>query len=812
MPKKTSAVPTRVARRGVAFRLAAMAGVPLLFFGLLEIVLRIAGAGYPTGFLLHGKDGKSLVQNNQFGWRFFGPGMARIPFPISIAETKPEHTVRIFVFGESAAFGDPQPRFGLARMLEAMLELRHPGVSFEVVNAAMTGINSHVILPIARDCAKAHGDVWVVYMGNNEVVGPFGAGTVFGAQTPPLPIVRAGLALKRTRTAQALAEMARNLHPSKDPGADDWTGMQLFLDKQVREDDARMDAVRHHFENNLLDLIRAGHDSGAGVVVSTVSVNLKNCGPFASLHRAGMSQADQERFGQKLKDGAAALGRGDLTTASDCFKEAEHTDESFAELRFLQGRLALARNDAADAQRQFSAARDLDALRFRCDSRMNDITRKVAAQTGNGVKLVDAERALAGQSSNGLPGDETFYDHVHLTFAGNYRLASIIAPAIEELLPGPLRSPDKNIAWPSIKACADRLAFTDSDQRAALSDMLARLNDPPFTSQLTHDEEVRNLRNSIAHLAASAPQDASNACRRALEIAPRDPWVYAKLTAALQENGDLKAAAEAARRVVELAPTSSESWAQLGIILAQQQQFADAAAAFGEAFRLDPEDVWALQNLAQARQKLGQYDEAIRDYRRCLIIKPSFGLAWIGLGQTFESMGRKAEADECYKKAFAARVHWGDGLAMLARFCASRGWYDAAATNYQDALARKPADARLHIETGQVYDALNRPEMAAAQYADAARWAPDWGQARFLNGLALGRAGKMDESIGEFSEAVRLMPDLAEARIDLGVALLRARRNSEALAQFEETLRRDPSNSAAQRNAQLARQRIAAGN
>ena len=72
-------------------------------------------------------------------------------------------------------------------MLESLLSLRHPGTRFEVVNAAMTAINSHVILPIARDCARADGDIWVLYMGNNEVVGPFGAGTVFGPATPPLP-------------------------------------------------------------------------------------------------------------------------------------------------------------------------------------------------------------------------------------------------------------------------------------------------------------------------------------------------------------------------------------------------------------------------------------------------------------------------------------------------------------------------------------------------------------------------------------------------------------------------------------------------
>jgi hypothetical protein len=186
------------------FRLVTAVAVPLILLVLVELSLRLAGSGYPTTFLLlSSHEGrKYFIQNNQFGWRFFGAEMARTPAPIFIPQIKPPDTVRIFVFGESAAFGDPQPRFGLPRLLQAMLELRFPGTRFEVVNAAMTGINSNVILPIARDCAGASGDIWVIYMGNNEVVGPFGAGTVFGSRAPPLPLIRASLALKATRTGQ----------------------------------------------------------------------------------------------------------------------------------------------------------------------------------------------------------------------------------------------------------------------------------------------------------------------------------------------------------------------------------------------------------------------------------------------------------------------------------------------------------------------------------------------------------------------------------------------------------------------------------
>ena len=198
--------------------------------------------------------------------------MAREPEALCIPKVKSPNTVRIIVFGESAALGDPQPRFGLARMLQAILELRHPGTHFEVVNAGIVAINSNVILPIARDCADKNADLWVIYMGNNEVVGPFGAGTVFGQQAPPLALIRASLALKTTRIGQLMDALRGQLNkPPVDKS--EWGGMEMFLNQQVQADDPRMKVVYDHFTRNLSDIIRAGKRGGAGVVVSTVAVN-----------------------------------------------------------------------------------------------------------------------------------------------------------------------------------------------------------------------------------------------------------------------------------------------------------------------------------------------------------------------------------------------------------------------------------------------------------------------------------------------------------------------------------------------------------
>ena len=64
-------------------------------------------------------------------------------------------TFRIFVLGESAAMGDPDPAYGFSRYLEVMLRERYPSMKFEVVNTGSVAINSHVLLPIARGLGEA---------------------------------------------------------------------------------------------------------------------------------------------------------------------------------------------------------------------------------------------------------------------------------------------------------------------------------------------------------------------------------------------------------------------------------------------------------------------------------------------------------------------------------------------------------------------------------------------------------------------------------------------------------------------------------
>ena len=51
------------------------------------------------------------------------------------------------------------------------------------------------------------GDMWIIYMGNNEMVGPFGAGTIFGDKAPNRGFVKAMLRIRSTRLGQLLVNL-----------------------------------------------------------------------------------------------------------------------------------------------------------------------------------------------------------------------------------------------------------------------------------------------------------------------------------------------------------------------------------------------------------------------------------------------------------------------------------------------------------------------------------------------------------------------------------------------------------------------------
>jgi tetratricopeptide (TPR) repeat protein len=782
-------------KRKWAFRLAALA-MPLVFLALLEGTLRLLGYGYPMGFFLQRKvDGRAvLIDNDRFACRYFPPALARSPQPCLIVANKPPDTTRIFVLGESAAMGDPEPAYGVARTLEVLLRARHAGQKFEVVNVAVTAINSHVIRDIARECAGREGDIWIIYMGNNEVVGPFGAGTVFGAQAPRLGAIRASVALKAARAGQLADAIVQRLARRGAPT--EWAGMEMFLDQQVRHDAPRMAAVYDYFQRNLEDILHLGQSSGATVLLSTVVSNLKDCPPFASQHQPGLSEAQLAEWTNAYEIGASQESASNFVAAIEHYQQAARIDASHAELQFRLGRCLAALGEFATARQCFERARDFDTLRFRADTRINELIRQAAARrAGPGLKLVDAAEDFARLSTNGLTGEEFLYEHVHLNSEGNYLLARLFAEQIAGWLRPEGRFSTNLPPLLTVEECARRLALTEVDRFRIADEMMKRLQEPPFTKQLDHALRIhhwRQLRATLKTASESGAFDAAAAVyREALSWSP-DDWVlrenFAKL---LQDFGELSGAEREWRRVLALMPHYEAAHYSLGNALDAQGKPAEALACFRRALELRPDSVEAINGLALALAGQQRVNEAVRLFKKAILLKPAFVEARVNLGQTLAREGRVEEAKAQYLAALRHKPEYAAAHINLGKLLAERSQPAEATAHYREAVRVAPDNAVAHYNLGNALNAQGSAD-ALQHYAEAVRLDPAFAEARYNLALGLAKQGANNEALQHFSEVVRLRPQFVEAHLNLGVALAKERRFAEAVQSFEEVLRLDP--------------------
>jgi tetratricopeptide (TPR) repeat protein len=714
------------------FRIAAL----LLPFGLLSIIeagLRVGGYGFDPHFFKPMKIGGEdyLVQNDAFSFRFFPPQNARNPGVLRMKALKPLGTFRIFIFGESAAMGDPEPSYGPARYMEAQLRAKFPDLKFEVVNVAFTAINSHVILPIARECARHDGDLWIIYMGNNEMVGPFGAATVFGRRAPPALYVRFVTAVQVTRIGQLSVALTRKLHSGGEKYSS-WGGMQMFLHNQIAPDSPLKDNVYLNFKKNLDDIVGLGLDSGVEILLNTVAVNLRDCPPFASLQNTNLSPADHAQFDELYTNGMQAEMDRDLAGAEQFYAQAARLDGTVADLQYHWGQCLLAQTNLPAAREHLQCACDDDASPFRTDSRLNDTIRAEADKDrDHRLVLFDAAETLADANADGLCGNETFYEHVHFNFEGGYRLGLAWAQQVEKMLP---RNPVHQGAWLTQDECDRSLGLSNWHRAAVWEYMAGRLLIPPLGNQPRNSERVAALQKKAhalrSHMGANDAQLARENFQQQLDRWPDDFLLRENFALFLKASGDLPSAIAECQRVHYLIPQDYVPYFQLGQLLA------------GE----------------------GQWSEAESDLRAALKIHPPLSEGWLELGNVLAAQKKFTEALACFAVAREQRPQDGQTIFRMGKVHALMGHPTEALRDYREAAKLAPADWEIQFQLGGALDEANQLDEALAAFATASRLNPGWSRTHYNYGAVLAKIGRLDEAQREFSETLRLEPAYQNAR------------------------------------------------
>lgn len=778
-PAKDAAPPRLRGWKRWAFPLLTVLLVPLVLLGGLELVLRIAGYGVSPAFwhevelaAAPDRDGDDRAvgevrggsvfwtTNPRFGWRFFPPAIARAAVLSKTAQEPEEGSLRLVLVGGSAALGTPDAAFGVGRMLEAMLQETYPERRIEVVNAAMTAVSSHVVLPIARETLeRLRPDALLVYLGNNEVVGPHGPGTVFEGFADSLGAIRWSVWLSGTRGGQLL----RNLSGGDREALSQWRGLEMFEDRELAADDPRLETVYAHLEANLRDLAAAAREAGAPMLLSTVAVNLTDNPPFASLHRGDLGEEElalwQEAYDRGNRRLEQAEGPEQVRTAAASLGEAEAIDGTYADLHFYLAHAHKLLGEMDEAERRWKLARDHDALRFRADSRIGEVIREVAGAE-EGVVLVDGEAAVAG--TDGPPGAEVFWEHVHLNPEGNFRLAEVFFQAVTRLpaLTGENGSGTaaEPPAAPPRERVGERLGLTLWHRQRMVSTILGMTERAPFTGQLGHREVLRQRRLLAAELRVAAlgtREQAAGQVAKALETRPDDLLMRAGYAELLHDAERLEDSLAQWDDLLARLPGVATWRTRRAYALADlaRREMGSEEAGDGEADGpLPPIDS------PRMNQAVAEMEAVLEDY-------PESPEARINLGVILEAARRPDSAEATYRGTLEELPGYLPSLWNLGTLLANRGDLDAAERLYRDALETLEGD-RHGVEAAEIHRRL---------------------------GEVLERKGSLDEAVAEYREALERVPDLAPVRNNLGFVLEQQGRREEAAKAYRRAIRGDPS-------------------
>ncbi len=346
------------------------------------------------------------------------------------------------------------------------------------------------------------------------------------------------------------------------------------------------------------------------------------------------------------------------------------------------------------------------------------------------MALFDAVTALATNTAMGVLGDETFYEHVHFNFDGNYRLARAWAETVEKFLPESVRRGTKR-EWPSQALCEQRLGLTDWDRYNVTTELAGRRQRPPLDSLPNNGQLLSVLlaqSTQLKHRMQSVTNrnEARDVYVAALRLWADDYSIRANFAEFLQDIGESKTAVEQWQQIRERFPQAYAPCYQLGRLAADRSQF----------------------------------DRAKQLLEKTVAMQPGFAPGWFDLGSVQAATSN----------------------------------YDLAITAFEEALQFDPKNSKYCFFDGLALAMAGRRSEAIERYRQAVRFDPNNWRAHYELGGLLGQEGNIVEAKTESEAAIRLNPAFPISHLNLGLALTKLGDLKEAEHQFQETLRLDPGN------------------
>ena len=583
--------------REVYFKvIAILLSVSLVF--LIEGALRLFSFGNSQKLVVQHSNKQYedfLMVNPYVGEKYFNRLEATSTTNDIFLKHKPENGFRIFVMGSSTVYGYPYDRNPMAtRILQRRLEEAYPDKYVEVVNTAITAINSITLKDFIKQILKHEPDAILIYAGHNEYYGAFGIGS---NETMSKSAFLRSLNFKimNLRLAQLMRSginrISKELNKSGEGNDPKGTLMKRIVqDKDIVYGGDKYNIGIEQFRDNLSYILEQAENKDVPVFLSDLVSNIRDLPPFG------------DRAGEDL-------------SASSTYQNALRT---------------LANGDVSQAKELFYRAKDFDPVRFRASEEINQIIDSLARQSG--VTLIPANKWFSDASFGGLIGNNLLTEHVHPNIEGQFVLADafytkIVESKLINAAPDPLTTKTKayyrrnwgytsldslvggfkikqlKSHWPFTPLDVEQ-SFRDTFQYSGLIDSLA------FTILTVPDANVASMHDFLGAYYEDNNQ-LHLACKEYESLIAFDPYrssYYNKAANCHLKLNDLHAAEKHLWKSLEYVE-SFFAYAMLGEIESIKHNFQGAIDAYQSAFEFvdeeeDGEERKLIQaKLAETRQK-----------------------------------------------------------------------------------------------------------------------------------------------------------------------------------------------------------------
>lgn len=693
--------PSRSVLRDVLYGLA----VCVVFFGLLEGALRLAGYPHaePTedpfvGFssikpLYQVKDGVATTAPERL--KFFNAAS----FPV----TKPANTLRIFCFGGSTTYGHPyDASASFSRWLQDLLKASAPERNIEVINAGGISYASYRIVPLVRETLAYQPDLMIFYTGHNEFLERRTYSKILD-QGDRLIEIRAFLdrfylirALKKilkpfmredaaahTKTSKSDQSSASGGGSPADQTAsrskkamlgeevvtilDKSGGLDLFY-----RDEEFTKGVVKHFGHNLESVIQLCKEQGVPVVFVEPPSNLKDFSPFKSEHSPGLSASEKRQTLLQLNRAKNSLRERNFSEALAAADAMIAKDPLYAEAHFVRGKALLGLGRFQDAKESFIKAKDLDVCPLRCISPLEDQIQRVTSETGTPLidfKDIVERRCAETGDRTGIPGNESFLDHVHPTMALHQLLAELL---MDEMTARGLFHPTRKLT---------------EEERQALFAKAAEGFDASYMA-------TRDLTLAKTLHWAGKKEEATTILKRVVQTLDSNPEVHKLLGRSLLDEGKTAEAIDQYKRAVEITGNDPSMEFNLAVAYYDAGRKQEAESLYLKLVRNDSGLPEAAANLAMMYLSQGKVEEALSIVAPALKKHPDAEALAAPYALALAVSGKPAEAIPWMLKAVNAEPGQPKHLYNLAAMYALTGDGAKAMEYLNRAVQRGYADPR----------------------------------------------------------------------------------------------------------------------